>query len=177
MNASKESEVSTPINEISIPTKLNILTALLTIIALAIIYWSAGELAHQTRIGGIVVFTVLAVLTLPFAISLPMAGAVVLFGDTYLMALAIMHGTAACVAATACYALAFVLLMTRRVPSKMLLFNFSSMVCGAFMYSTAYQLTRPSEAHHIATMIFPALAMALISFVFNSVFDGKCVFL
>jgi len=175
LDNSKQVFTARPAHDFVIPAKLKVLAAILTAIAFGIIYWSAGELSHQTRIRDLILFTVMAVAVIHLTIRLPKIGTAVLFGETFLMSLAIMHGTAACVAATAFHAFAFVLMMARRLSAKVLLFGFSSMVCGAFVYSSVYQLIRTTNANWISAWFLPAVGMGLTSFFFASALNAIAV--
>ncbi len=112
-------------------TKLNVLTAVLTVIALIVIFWAAREILTQAGTGQLVLFTILALLTLPFCIYVPSTSSLVHFGETYLMALAITQGPSSCVIGTASYSLLLMLMGIRLLPPTLLLFSFSSMVCAA----------------------------------------------
>jgi len=92
------------------------------------------------------------------------------------MALAIMHGTGTCVAASACYALAFSLMRAKRLSARLLTFIIASAVCGAFLYGTAYQFVRATVANQILAMILSGLVIALVSFGFHSLLASTADF-
>ena len=148
--------------------KLRVLTWMLFIIAATILYWAVAVLPHQTGTRDVLLLTVLAILTVPFGIILPKTGTLVLFGDTYLMALAIMKGPAACVAGTLCVTL-FVLAFTRKCPWRIFLFNLASMVCVAFLYSSVYRFLKPTNDDRITAILLPSLVMALVLFSVGTV--------
>ena len=157
-----------PTNKTTIPTKLKVLTALLVIVVIPIIFWSGWDVVHQTRNSALILFTLLAVTTVPFYLSLPAVGTVVFMGDIYIMALAMMHGICTCVVAALCYAMFISLALANRVRPHMLIFNFSGMVCGAFIYSAVFRLAKPTDAIGTTALLLPAAVMALTSFSFSS---------
>jgi hypothetical protein len=175
LNTSNAGLPERPTNEAAIPTKLKALIVVLTAIAILIICWSGWDLTHQTRSTSWILFTLLAVITVPITVSLPTAATVVSLGDTYIMAVAMMHGTSACVVATACYALATLLPLAKRLRFRAIVFNFSGMVCGAFLYSTAYHLAEPADANGITATMLPAAILALTSFAFSSLLTATAV--
>ncbi len=70
--------------------------------------------------------------------------------------------------AAMCHAVAISLMMANRNRAHVLIFNFSGIVCEAFLYSTAYRLAKPTGAIGASTPLLPAAIMALTSFSFSS---------
>lgn len=131
----------------TLPKKLRCLIVGLAAVALVILSWSCWDFATHTRSGDRIGLTILALLTVPFMIFLPSTETFVFIGEAYPMVIAIIHGTSTCVVASACYALGILLITARFGKSFRHVFNFSASLCEAFLYSMAYQLTKPTDSH------------------------------
>jgi hypothetical protein len=152
----------------SLPKKLQALIIILFTAAIIILCWSVSTLLHSPQDVRWIVIALLAIITVPFAVFLPSTGTMLLLGDTYLMAIAIMYGSATCVIATAFYALVAVVLF-RFLGASASVFNFSLIVCDAFLYSSAYHIAKPSG------IALTALVLAVVSFLFSSVIAAAAV--
>lgn len=149
------------------PTRLNALMITVVLSAIAILCWAGWHVPRHEAIKDMLILTAMAVLLLPLAVVLPITGAVVMYEDIFLMALAMIHGTAACVTATACFGLAYVLFRARRLHMKWKLFHFSGLVCCSFLYSSVYELVRPTYADDTVSAILPAMAMGAVALIFQ----------
>ncbi len=58
--------------------------------------------------------------------------------------------------------------MVNHVRAHVLIFNSSCAVCGAFLYSTAYSLLKPTGAIGASTLWLPAAIMGLTSFLIST---------
>lgn len=167
MNASKYSFKA-------LPHKLQVLIVVLTAFAIGTLCWSACDFAPQIHGSGWIMLTLFALMIVPFTIILPIAELAVFPGDIYLMAIAILYGSSTCVIATAFCAFAYLCISRKSSQLFMLIFNFSVMVGGAFLYSAAYQLTKPTYGG-IKAMVLPVAMMTLVSFLFTSLATATAI--
>ncbi len=158
----------------SLPRSLHILTGTLAAMAIAVLGWSGWQFMDHLPAGGWIILAVFGIATFPFFIYFRRIETMVSIGDAYFMAIAILHGPATCVVATATYALVF-LLSIKSFKPFLFVFNFSVLVCDAFAYSMIFQLFKPAELHHFGAYVVPAGMMALVSFLFTSVATAAAV--
>jgi len=158
----------------SLPGRLKMLIFFLATMSLIILCWSGWnfDLLSHDRIW--IVLFIMAILTLPFVILLPQLETLITFGEPFLMAIAVIYGTAACVVATACYGLIAFRTYNRRDVARFTC-NLSVAICGAFLYSTAFHLIKPSFVFGFSDMILPGITMALVSFLFGSLLTATAV--
>jgi len=123
----------------SLPRSLHILTGTLAAMAIAVLGWSGWQFMDHLPAGGWIILAVFGIATFPFFIYFRRIETMVSIGDAYFMAIAILHGPATCVVATATYALVF-LLSIKSFKPFLFVFNFSVLVCDAFAYSMIFQL-------------------------------------
>jgi hypothetical protein len=156
----------------SLPKGLQVVLVVLVAAAVIIVCWSSWDVLHSSQGLFWIVLAALAVMTIPFALFLPTAEIMVSFGETFLMAIAMPYGPSHCVITAAFCALISIGLFGFLGPARKFFsvvinaFNFSGMVCDAFLYSTIYQLAKPTDT--IGGMGMAAIIMALFSFLFNS---------
>jgi hypothetical protein len=149
----------------SLPKKLQGLILILATASVLILCWSGWDVLHSSQDLRWIVLAALAVMTIPFTLFLPTAEIMVSFGETYLMAIAMLYGPSHCVITAAFCALCFIGL-NRFQGTFRNAFNFSGMVCDAFLYSTIYRLAKPTDT--LRGMVLAAAIMAIVSFLFNS---------
>lgn len=147
----------------SLPRTLQILIIGLVIASALLLIWASWRLYHQSHGDGWMPLMVLALFSLPFSYSLPTIESVAFMGETYLMSIAVLYGAPSCTLAAGVCALALTFLLLRGAEPLMRLHSFGSIVCGAFLYSMAYQLVKPTGA--VWLMI---ATIALVSFLFSS---------
>jgi hypothetical protein len=116
---------------------------------------------------GWTVLAALGIITVPFFVYLPRIESIVLVGETYYMAIAMLYGPAACVVLTAIYALLF-FLISRTFKPCLIAFGFSVIVCDACLYSIIFQILSPATAYDLKSCLLPAAIMAFVSFLFTS---------
>jgi hypothetical protein len=156
------------------PPKLQVLIVVLVVAAVIIVCWSGWDVLHSSQGRLWILLAALAIITLPFTVFLPTEGLMVFFGDAYLMAIAMIDGSSRCVLAMAVCALICIGLFGFLGPDRKFFrfsvarnaFNFSVMVCNALLYSTIYQLAKPTDT--ISGMALAAIIMAVVSFLFSS---------
>jgi len=146
-----------------LPNKLRIYIIVLAALAVPVISWSTWDVAHTPVSSGWIVLTVLTVLTVPFFLFLPSANAIVGIGDAYVVAMAMMFGPSPCIIATLCHSLTASVLVPNRPKMYRAVFNVSSMVCVAWIYSHTYKLINPSLSPNVPDMILPAVALTVHS--------------
>lgn len=126
-----------PLHWSSLPRTLQILIIGLVIASALLLIWASWRLSHQTHDNGWMPLMFLALGALPFSLPLPTVESVVFMGETYLMSIAVLYGAPTCTLAAGACALALAFLLFRGADLLMRLHSFGSMVCGAFLYSTA----------------------------------------
>lgn len=152
----------------AMPRNLQWMIVALAAIAVAILWWSGRELMiDMPDDHGWMTLAVLGILTFPFFVYLPRIESVVLIGETYFMAIALLYGPAACVISSAIYGLLTCLILKSFKPS-LFVYGFSVVVCDAFLYSMVFQIFRPANANDIRACLLPAAMMAIVTFLFTS---------
>ncbi len=154
----------------ALPTKLKIYIILLACSASPLLVYSATDLLRDPPNNvGWVVLTLLTVVTVPFYFFIPSVSTITCIGDAYVMSIAMMYGTAPCVVATLCHSLcASLFVPNRKIPGYKVIFNISSTVCCAGLYSGVYELMNPSQSKHGPDMVLPIVALAATFFLVNS---------
>jgi hypothetical protein len=138
-----------------LPVKLKIYIAVLTSVATPITVWAVWEVSQGTYNNYWIILTAVTLATVPFFLFLPSVNATIGIGDAYIMAIAMMYGVAPCVVATFFHTLAISLFAKRpRIPLYRVLFNSSSMVCGAWLYSSIYYVMNRGRVQ-LADVILP----------------------
>src|SRR3990172_12964877 len=120
---------------------------------------------------GWIVLTVLAVLTVPFFLFLPSVNATIGIGDAYIMAIAMMYGVSPCIITTLCHTIIASIISPRRtkIYPHRVVYNASSLVCGAWLYSSIYELLNPDHSIALQHIILPAVLLMSTLFLFNSI--------
>jgi diguanylate cyclase (GGDEF)-like protein/putative nucleotidyltransferase with HDIG domain len=154
----------------ALPVKLKLYIVLVTAAAIPILTLATLDLLHTSYGNGWIVLTILTVLTVPFFLFLPSVNTIVGIGDAYIIAVAMLFGPTPCILATLCHTLSASISVPNRpkVYLYRIVFNVSSMVCGAWIYSNLYHLLNPSLSTRVADMILPAVVLTVSFFIFNS---------
>ena len=118
-----------------------------------------------------IILTVLALFTLIGFQYLPSANTAISIGDAYIMAIAMMFGTAPCIISTFCHTLSICTLARKlsrkpRIPLYRIIFNISSEVLVAWIYSNIFHSLYQNTG--IADMLLPAILMVSAYFLINS---------
>jgi diguanylate cyclase (GGDEF)-like protein/putative nucleotidyltransferase with HDIG domain len=151
-----------------LPTKLKLYIGLLTSLAVPIIIWAILDLLYSKYNFGWWILATLTLITVRFFLYLPSANATIGIGDAYIMAIAMMYGVAPCVITTLLHTLIISLFAKRpRIPLYRIFFNIGSMVCGAWLYSTIYQMMNGGSVK-ISDVILPAVILVTTYFLVNS---------
>ncbi len=159
----------------TLQAKLKIYIAAFVVAAVPIVVWAAWDLIRTPHdsawTSGWIVLTVLAILTVPFFLFLPSVNATIGIGDAYIMAIAMMYGVAPCVVATLCHTVIASIVGPRRtkVYAHRVVYNASSLVCGAWLYSSIYQWLNPSHSIALQEIVLPAALLMTTLFLFNSI--------
>src|SRR5690606_4273294 len=121
-----------------LPGKLKAYIVFLTLLATPIAIWATGELYVNAYDRSWLILAGLALATIPFFLFFPSKNATVSIGDTYIMAIAMMYGIAPCLITTFCHTLLTSIFAPRpeRVHPYRVVFNISSTLCVAFLYSS-----------------------------------------
>ena len=151
-----------------LPVKLKAYILFLTCIATPVTIWAIWEVSQGSYNNYWMILTAVTLATVPFFLFLPSVNATIGIGDAYIMAIAMIYGVAPCVVATFCHTLAISIFAKRpRIPLYRILFNSSSMVIGAYLYSRIYDAMNPGSVQ-IADVILPAAVLVIAYFFINS---------
>ena len=158
-----------------LPAKLKAYIILLICCAAPITLWAAWDLITTEHNSGWIVLTVLTLLTVRFFLYLPSVNATIAIGDAYIMAIAMMYGIAPCVAATFFQTLILSIFAKRpRIPFYRILFNISSMIFGAWLYSTIYYALNRGSVE-LSEIIVPAVVLVTSYFFINTILTSIAI--
>jgi diguanylate cyclase (GGDEF)-like protein/putative nucleotidyltransferase with HDIG domain len=123
------------------------------------------------------ILALLAIATVPFFVFFPLVNSVLLIGDVYILAIAMLYGPGPCVIATFAHTLSATLIAASRskISWHKILFNTASTVCGAWLYSNVYLWLNPNLSSEISTLILPASILTVIFYTFNSVVTATAI--
>jgi diguanylate cyclase (GGDEF)-like protein/putative nucleotidyltransferase with HDIG domain len=122
-----------------LPIKLKAYIILLTAIAIPISAWAVWVLYTEPHDIFWFGLAILALITIPAFLFVPSANTTLSVGDTYIMAIAMIYGIAPCIAATFFHVLLTSILAPRpKVHIYRVIFNTSSTICVAWLYSFFY---------------------------------------
>ena len=158
-----------------LPAKLRIYILALSGLAFVIVCWSIRDLTVAPHDNYWIVITVLVIFTVPFSLLLPSVSTAVGIGDTYIMAIGMMYGVSPCIVATGCQTLCISIFAKRpqKYPYK-IVFNISSTICGAWLYSSIYSWLN-NESEHVRDIIVPAAILAVTFFLVNSLLTSIAI--
>jgi diguanylate cyclase (GGDEF)-like protein/putative nucleotidyltransferase with HDIG domain len=157
-----------------LPAKLKTFIICLNSLAMIIASWATWNLFATPHDSGWIVLTLFILLTVPFYLFLPSANAMISIADAYIMAIAMMYGVAPCVMSTFFHTLAISISKRPRIYEYRILFNISSMVCGAWVYSTIYRLLNRGSSS-LQDIIVPAAALVTVYFLINSTLTSVAI--
>jgi diguanylate cyclase (GGDEF)-like protein len=155
--------------------KLKVYISLLSCAATVIATWAIWDLFKTHHDSGWIVFSVLIIFTIPFYLFMPSVSTMVGIGDAYIMAIAMISGTAPCVIIT--FAQTFLISALARRPAKhfyKIIFNTSSTVCSAFLYSSIYHAISNGSSQ-FGDIVVPAAALAVTYFFANSMLTSIAI--
>jgi diguanylate cyclase (GGDEF)-like protein/putative nucleotidyltransferase with HDIG domain len=150
-----------------LPAKLKIFISLLCSLAFIIFISAVLDLLSNSHDSGWIVLTLFVLLTVPFFLLLPSAGMAVGIGDAYIMSIAMLYGVTPCIIATFLHTLALSVLKQPHTYIYKVLFNVSSMICGAWLYSNIYRLMNHGSTQ-LQNIVFPTAALVTVYFILNS---------
>jgi diguanylate cyclase (GGDEF)-like protein/putative nucleotidyltransferase with HDIG domain len=152
-----------------LPVKLKFYISSLTCLALPITAWAVWNVSSNHYNNGWIVLTILTVITVPFFLLLPSVNATVGIGDAYIMAISMIYGVAPCIVATFLH-IFFLSIFSKkpRIRAHQVFFNTSSMVCGAWLYSSVFHLMKHGNVDKIADILIPAVVLVCAYFFINS---------
>jgi diguanylate cyclase (GGDEF)-like protein/putative nucleotidyltransferase with HDIG domain len=157
-------------NWVELPSKLKIYIILLGCVAAPILFWAVKELSTRQFDNSWWIVAIIAILTVPFGLILPSSNSTVLIGDAYIMAIAMMYGTAPCLAATFCHTLLASILKQRpKIYIHKIFFNVSCTVCVAWLYSSFYHKAIHAKNPMPMDVIFCSAMLAATFFLANSI--------
>jgi diguanylate cyclase (GGDEF)-like protein/putative nucleotidyltransferase with HDIG domain len=155
-------------NWTELPSKLKTYIVIVAIIALPIMAWALLDTSTKPPDIGWIVLAALVILTVPFHVLLDSANATINVGDSYILAIGMMYGVSPCIIATFCHTFLVSYFARRpKIHSYQIIFNVSSTICAAYIYSSIYKLALPRE-HHTASIILCSAIVSLIYFISNS---------
>jgi diguanylate cyclase (GGDEF)-like protein/putative nucleotidyltransferase with HDIG domain len=162
-------------NWVELPVKLKILILVLTCLAIPIAIMAGSELATGQHNSNWIVLLFLTVLTVPFFLFLPSFNASISVGDAYIMAIAMIYGTAPCIATTFCHTL-LISIFAKRPNFYMyrVVFNTSSTICVAWLCSTIFHALNPIGTS-IPSLIIPAAVLVCTYFLANSILTSIAI--
>jgi diguanylate cyclase (GGDEF)-like protein/putative nucleotidyltransferase with HDIG domain len=154
-----------------LPAKLKIFISFLAMIAFPIAVWAGWSVLNNDYDTAWIILAVLTLLTLIGFQYLPSANTSISIGDAYLMAIAMMFGTAPCIITTFCHTLALCTIARKlsrksQIPLYRVIFNISSEVCVACIYSNIFHTIYNNT--NIVDMLLPAVLMVTTYFLINS---------
>ncbi len=151
-----------------LPAKLKIYISFLCSLAFIISISAVFDLLSQPHESGWIVLFLVVLLTVPFCLLLPSVNMAVGIGDAFIMAIAMIYGTAPCIIATLFHTLALSFSKQPRTYYYKILFNLSSMICGAWLYSSIYHLIN-QRSNQLQDVVVPAAALVTVYFILNSI--------
>ncbi len=162
-----------------LPSKLKLYIVLLSAFAFPVIWYSFWDLVYNSHPNdsGWIVLIVLTVLTVPFYLLLPSVSTIVGIGDAYVMAIAMIYGTSPCIVATLSHTLAGSLLVPNRpkIYPYRVVFNISSTVCCAWLYSHIYCYLNPTLSRNGTEILLPIVALTTTFFILNSLSTATAI--
>jgi diguanylate cyclase (GGDEF)-like protein len=163
-------------NWAELPSKLKAYIAVMACLALPILTWAGWELFSAGHVSPVwLVFVGIALITVPFSHLFPSFNATITIGDAYIMAIAMMYGTAPCVVAMACYI--FCISVFAKIPKVYpyrVIFNTASNTCCALIYSSIYQ-TLSNGSSQLKDILIPAVVLVAVYFLTNSILTSIAI--
>lgn len=158
-----------------LPVKLKVYIVFLAALAIPIALWTVWDLISNQHNTGWLVLTAYALATVIFFLRLPSVNATIGIGDAYIMAIAMMYGVSPCIAATFFHTILISILAPRpKIYSYRVVFNTSSMICGAWFYSTIYHTMNHGSAR-LQDIVIPSFVLVLSYFFINSFLTSTAI--
>jgi diguanylate cyclase (GGDEF)-like protein/putative nucleotidyltransferase with HDIG domain len=158
-----------------LPVKLKAYIIFLACTASPISIWAAHDLFTNTYNTNWLILFCLTLFTIPFFLFFRSANATLFIGDAFIMAIAMMYGAAPCLAATFCNTLLISIFAPRpKVYAYRIVFNTSSTILVAWLYSSAFELVRHGS-DQTPDIILAAATLAVTYFFANSVLTSVAI--
>jgi len=162
-------------NWVDLPLKLKAYIATVALFAAPILAWAIWRVFTTDYDNGWVILTILAVFTVPFFLLIPSFNATITIGDSFVMAIAMLYGTAPCIVATFCYILPISILAPRpKTYVYRVIFNTANTTCCAMAYGSIYHLFNKGSAD-LQKIILPAVALVATYFLTNSLLTSIAI--
>ena len=162
-------------NWAELPSKLKVYIGSVAILALPILVWAVYEVFTKTYNHGWLILTILAVFTVPFFLLIPSFNATITIGDSFVMAIAMMYGTAPCIVATFCYILPISIFAPRpKTYAYRVVFNTANTTCCAMIYGSIYQFINQGSTE-LQNIILPAVVLVVTYFLTNSLLTSIAI--
>ena len=154
-----------------LPAKLKVYISLLTIFAIPILIGAGLGVINSQYDYKWTILTILTLITVLCFQYLPSASVTITIGDAYIMAIAMMYGVDPCIVATFCHTtLISIFARKPRIPTYRIIFNTSSMICGAFIYGNIFHAVNKGNTG-ITDIFLPAILMVASYFLINSAYS------
>ncbi len=158
-----------------LPSKLRLYIGLLVCSAIPILLWAGIKLSKGGYDSRWLILLAVALVTIFCFLHLPHFKAAITVGDSYIMAIAMIYGTAPCVIGTFVYILIISIVSQKpKVYAHRVAFNVASTTCGAWIYSSIYQSIHQFSAKPI-DIVVPAALLTLSFFLFNSISTSTAI--
>ncbi|MBN1571007.1 MAG: HD domain-containing protein [Acidobacteria bacterium] len=163
-------------NWAELPHKLKAYIVVMASLALPVLSWAVWELFNSGPINLVwLVFAATALITVPYSHLFPSYNATITIGDTYIMAIAMMFGTAPCVIAMACYI--FCISVFAKIPkvyTYRVIFNTATNICCALIYSSIYEAL-VKGSNEFKDILIPAIVLVAVYFLTNSILTSIAI--
>jgi len=162
-----------------LPAKVKALIVLFSVLSLPITIWAIWDIFFFYHDSNWIILLILTIAIVPAFFVLP-SSTIIGIGDAFIMAVAMLYGTSPCIITTLFHTVAATLFVPNRprVYAYKVVFNTSSMICGAFLYSSVYHLLNPLApplSTDLRYMLLPAIALTITFFLFNSIITSTAI--
>jgi diguanylate cyclase (GGDEF)-like protein len=162
-------------NWAELPTKLKLYICVVALSATPIVLGASWNLYTGHYDHGWIVLSALALITFPFFSLLPTFNATITVGDAYIMAIAMMYGSAPCIMATFLYILLISIFAPRpKVHAYRVIFNTASTTCCALIYSLIYHAMNHGS-NELQYILLPAVVLVATYFFTNSILTSIAI--
>ena len=158
-----------------LPLKVKIYIVFLTCVATPITLWAAWQIFTVEYNKGWIVLYVLTLLTIPFFLFYRSVNTITSIGDAFIMAIAMIYGVAPCLATTFTNTLLISIIAPRpKVYAYRVVFNTSSTIIAAWIYSSVFKLVN-QNSHEITDTVLSAAILITTYFFTNSALTSLAI--
>jgi hypothetical protein len=162
-------------NWAELPFKLKAYITTVALLAAPILVWATWRVFTNDYDIGWIILAILAVFTVPFFLLIPSFNATITIGDSFVMAIAMLYGTAPCIVATFCYILPISIFAPRpKTYPYRVIFNTANTTCCAMAYGSIFQLFNKGGVD-LQNIILPAVALVATYFSTNSLLTSIAI--